>query len=427
MLGYIAGGARAVIGAVQVAAAVKPPAVRPGQSLVALLLVQNAADTRVEVAATLHLPKSFSGQSVRFVASLAAGEVGVISLPLAAQPDAREGQHKLGIEVDARPLAKPERVREADGGSLFDPRSLPPERLRRLDALKAMTFSASKRLGRNIVETGVEVLSGGAAAAADGQAAAWISLWTAADIPDDRLLLVHFGNLLRARALPQLKRANTLPPLISATVARFDKAGYALRPVEALMIAKVMALILEYAAPAGFSHPVLEAGIYDLTPALSGSPTAGPLPRWGRTYLRLLARDERAAAQTPAVIARMAYEPLLRDAIDLSFNLVERATGEDVGAESEKADYADRLLVALGGGTGIDFARAYMPLVLGGIIVNEQTATAGTNFVEALRDLWALLDERRLEAGDNGQPVIEIAEQLIERMLQTYGFRRGST
>lgn len=426
VLGYLTGGARVPVSAVQVALGVVPDEVSAGNALEVLLLVQNIADTRVDVAAVMQLPKGISGRNARLVAGLAAGEVGVMNLPVVVHPDAAAGSYKIGVEVDAKPLAKAERLREASGGGRFDPNTVRPDKARRIEALKAVRFSTSKRLVRNVLEVTVDVAPGRAARPFESEPG-WQSLWTMADVPDERVLLKYFGTTLRTRVLPQLRREYTLNPLIEATRERFAAAGFPLQPPESVLIAKVMALVLEYAAPKLHSISPLEAGVYDLTPVLTGSNEALPLPRWARAVLRLIARDERAALHVVPVLTRMAYEDLLRDAIALSFTLVEVATGEDVGTEQEMRLYADRLIESLASKSGLDFVHAYMPLVLGGIIVNEQLKTEDINFIHLMREQWALLDQRRAETGASGEAVIEIAEQLIERALQSYGFRRGST
>jgi len=420
------GGARAPVGVVQVALGVRPAVIAAGDVAEVLLLVQNAADARVDVSALLQLPKGLAGRNARLVAGLAAGEVGVMSLPVVAQPETPPGTYKLGLEIDVKPLSKAERLREASGGGRFNPGSVRADKAKQIEALKALTFSTNKRLARNILEASVEVTSGARARLLDAEPG-WQTLWTMADVPDERVLLKYFGETLRTRVIPQLRREYTLKPLTDATQARFAAAGFRLRTPETVLIAKVMALVLEYSAPKLHGFSPLAAGNYDLSPLFSGSGETAAMPRWSRSLLRLVARDERTALHAVPVLTRMAYDDLLRDAIALSFHLVENATGEDVGSEHEMQVYADRLIEKLQAQTGMDFVHTYMPLVLGGIVINEQMKTEDVNFIHLLRELWALMDERRAETGEAGAPVIEIAEQLIERALQSYGFRKGST
>ncbi len=77
----------------------------------------------------------------------------------------------------------------------------------------------------------------------------WQSLWTLADVPDERVLLKYYGDTLRTRVIPQLRREYTLTALTDATQARFAAAGFRLHTPETVLIAKVMALVLDTRPP----------------------------------------------------------------------------------------------------------------------------------------------------------------------------------
>jgi hypothetical protein len=424
ILGYITDGARANFGVVQAALGVRPRTIPVGRPFEVLLLLQNLSDVQVDVTATLHLPKNFVSKKTRLVVGLAAAEVGYVVLPVLAQPDAGVGSvQKIGVEVDAKPQSKPGRARDANGGVPIDMAGA-GALLAKLNEVKQVTFSAAKRMGRNILDAPVQLVAAKPGDKVDLNAG-WVSLWTMSDVADDAVLLKRYAELFQFRVLRQLKRENTVKPLTEATQARFEAAGFTLKGGEAAMIAKLMALILEYAAPQDNSHNPLEAGIYNLSPLLSGS--AQPMPRWVPGMLRALARDERVAAHAPQIVTKTLYEDLLRDALDLAFSLVETATGEDLGSEQEMQDYSDRVVQSLSTKTGIDFVHVYLPLVLGGLLINDQIAASDENMIELIRQMWLVLDERRFECGDDDQPVVDMAEMIIERVLQKYGYRKGST
>jgi hypothetical protein len=330
------------------------------------------------------------------------------------------------VELDVKPLNKPNRVREANGGGA-DLSDLRQYKVALVEDLKQVAFSTSKRMVGSVIDVAVEVGKGQTAERPAAPQAGWVSLWTMADLKDERILVHYFGETLRLRVLSQLQRQATLQPLTKMVEERFRGAGYPIQPAESLMIAKLMALILEYAAPRDNSHDPIRAGRYDLTGFLSGSSPTADMPRWARGMLRLISRDERAASQAVVAVTKMLQNELLWDATMLGFSLVETATGEDVGTEREMFEYATRLLRSLQTTGELDFVHTYMPLVLGGIVINDQLTTDETNFVDALRKLWVIVDERRTEGDENAEPVVEIAEQLIERALQAYGYRRGST
>jgi hypothetical protein len=411
VLGYITGGDRINLGVVQIAPGVRPKIAQAGRPFEIALVVQNACDAKVDVTINLHLPKQFAAKSARVVVGLTPAEVGYVSLPITAAHNITANTYKLGLEVDAKPLSKPNRVRTVEGGEEFDVFVLPEDRAKRVDAVRRASFAFNKRMGigKNLLEVSVQVAP------------------AAPNTADNAALLARLGDTLRFKVLPQLKRDSIVNPLTDDTLRRFNEAGYNLKRPEALMIAKVMAIILEYAAPSENSHDPLQAGDYNLTPMLTGSKKVDAMPRWARAMLRLIARDDRATNHAVAAVIRFLYDELLRDAIDYAFALVEVNTGENVGSDTEKAEYANHLLNALSEKAGLDFIYVYMPLVIAGITINERITPKEDNFVEALRELWLIMDERRVEVDYQGQPVLEMANQVIERALQTYGYRRGST
>ena len=61
----------------------------------------------------------------------------------------------------------------------------------------------------------------------------------------------------------------------------------------------------------------------------------------------MLERDERAANLPAQAITRYLYEDLLRDAVNLGFDLVNEATGEDLGSVEEQSLYREQLISAL--------------------------------------------------------------------------------
>src|SRR5690606_1705600 len=113
--------------------------------------------------------------------------------------------------------------------------------------------------------------------------------WTLADVSDLRVLLKYFGPIFRRRVLAQLRREYTVNPLAEATRTRFAAAGFPLHASEAVLIAKTMAQVLEYAAPKLHNISPLTAGTFDLTPVLAGTNETLALPRWSRALLRLIA------------------------------------------------------------------------------------------------------------------------------------------
>ena len=169
----------------------------------------------------------------------------------------------------------------------------------------------------------------------------WVSLCKLSDFGDNRLLMHHYGPTIQVNTLPKLKRTLLYQPLLDTTVSRFAEAGYPLKNAEAAVIAKLLTLILEYATPRFNAHGNIAARNFDVEALLMRDPltfeTPPVLPHWFQAFLLAVERDERAADLPTQVITRYLYEDLLRDAVDFGFDLVNEATGEDLGSSRRKS------------------------------------------------------------------------------------------
>jgi hypothetical protein len=105
---------------------------------------------------------------------------------------------------------------------------------------------------------------------------------------------------------------------------------------------------------------------------------------------------------------------------------VETATGENLGSPEEMEHYADRVIEMLKSGQGdseLDFNRVYLPLIMGGIIVNDQMLTEKEDPAELLKGISHAL-EARLQTDPNADPtIVDMTGLLLERTGQKYGYR----
>ncbi len=427
VLGALTGGERCAIGVLQLALGVRPRVARAGRPFEVLLLAQNTVDAPVDLTAVLQLPDGFVSRRARIVVGLSPMESGYVTLPVAAMAQTPAGSsYKIAMAVEVRVEGSPPRARPPERGLMLGSDDLSAENADRVEALKGVEFSTAKKFGRNSLETSIDLLSGSIGRIVDYQPG-WVSLWTLVDLRDEAALLHRFADLFRFRVLPGLQRAHTLGPLAEETASRFAGAGYPLKPVEALMIAKVMALLLEYAMPKESAHSPIAAGSYNVVPLLSHDRHLEAAPRWFHGMIRALARDQRGAFHAASVVQKLLYDELLHDAVLFAFETVSVATGEDLGREADRLHFADRLIDGLKTHEGIDFFNTYLPLVICGIMVNGQISAADENTIETMRLMWTALDERRPESGDHDQALLDLVETTIQRTLETYGFNRRQT
>jgi hypothetical protein len=437
ILGLITGGDRLNIGAVQAALAVRPQPARAGRAFESVLLLQNASNLPVEVIVSLLLPdQDAKRQKGRFVTktaklsvTIAPAEVGYVSLPAACHPETTPGAYKIGVELDVKTRGKTSRLRSPTGGGEVDPATLPEPTLNRIDALKKLTFVTAKRLGRNIIDVPFEVTLGRPEPLPELKPG-WVSVCKLTDFRDDRLLLHAYGEALQIQSLPSFKRTLVYKPLVETTAARFASAGFPLEASEASAIAKLMTIILEYASPKVTGHGYTNAGVFAITPLLERNPLtlerALMLPHWTRAMLKAIARDERVASHPVQAITRLVYDDLLRDGIEYAFELVETATGENLGSAEEMEQYADRLIEMLKSArsdSGLDFNRVYLPLLMGGVLINDQMLMEKEDPAELLKAASHTLEARLQSIPDADDTIVEMMGLLLERTGQKYGYR----
>ncbi len=436
------------VGVVQVALATRPRIVRAGRPFEVIMLVQNAADVAVDVAVRLHLPeKDAAGNKGRFIAGverLVVGinpaEVGFVTLPVATMPDtAVSSDYSVGMELSVKPLEKARRVRLPEGGGAFNPRQVSREARDQIEQLQALKFSTQKRglLRGNILETKFSVLEGKIGTPLELKPG-WVSLWTLDNQDDIELLLDKYMDVLWRRVLPVLKRDRLYEPLLARTVERFEKAAYPLTPVEAAALAKLLTLVVEFGGPgeqAAQVGPI--AGEYDVYAIIKNrraranstqvnlfeddEPTPADLPRWTKAFLRALARDDRVGRVPAKAIAYFAYDDLIHDALMFGFRVIERDTGEDLGTEEEMQNYAEMVVQKLGKQGELGFSYVYLPLLLGAVLVADQSLVGDERLVDVMKTLREIVDAREDEHTDDNDDVFDMAHRVVNLTMRKYG------
>ena len=436
ILGHITGGPRLNFGVVQVALAVRPRVVRAGRSFEAILILQNASDGEVDVAVNLHLPEQdakknkgkFVTKTGRLLVGLQAAEAGYVTLPVSCLPDtAISDGYKISMTIEGKPQGKPKRIRLAEGGGEVVIRQLKEESRSRLEDLKKLSYSAGKT---GLLGSGVSVpfsVMGGSLGQIVDLKPEWVSLWTLTDHMDERLLLERYREILVTQILPAINRSKLFPALLEETQLRFSAAGYALKPIEAVFITKLLMSILEMAAPREDNFDYLGETIYNLTLLLKkGQPGDAQLPYWTSSLLHILARDQRAAVYLEQIFTRMVYADLVRDAATHAFHMINTVTGENLGSDTDVQTYVDQLAHVLNEKGQFDFTHVYMPLILGSVIIYDRIMVQDENVSDSLIGMSNALDERGYERNADTELIFRIGETLISRALQKYGgFRAG--
>ena len=438
ILGGITGGARYNVNVAQVALGLRPRNVRAGRPFEVILLIQNASDVDIDVTATLQLPqqdakkkpKRFIAKSERLVVGLRPAEVGYVMLPVNSLPDTAIGEgYKVGVGIDVKTQGKPRRVRANDGGGQVNPEYLTEDTVTKLNDLKKLSYSTNRRgLMGTVLEAPFNILSAQIGHLIDLKPA-WVSLWKMSDHHDDSLLLTQYAEKLQTLVLPKLKRESLYPPLYEATAQRFQQSGYDLKQPEIHYITKLLVYILELAAPEDNSRDYLKDPHYDVQLALKkvlrGEQDALTLPAWCKGMLKAIEANPTVAVEQPAVaLASTGYEELLRDAMRLGFQMITTSTGEKMGSDEDMQEYANRLIGKIQAGKPVlSFSDVYLPLLMGGVIIYDRAVLKAEKMGEMLTELSRIVKSRYAEINADDDMVYHLAEQVVDRALQKFGYR----
>jgi hypothetical protein len=411
VLGAITRGARFNLDVVQFALAAQPPQVAAGGTCELILLVQNASASEVDVLLQIELPdRDQAGQKNCFVAAstrlrigLRPAETGYATLPFTILSTTQPAPGYLaGVSLDIKHMsrASPQQIRAAAGGGVCRVPDLPESAQTQMRALRELPFSIDPDRKKKYIQVSFDILPPKIVALSTARAD-WISLWTMGDLADDVAVVQQMAEPLHV-SLQQFKRENVFMPLLKATQEHFGASSYTLLPPEAIFITKLLTLVLETAA----SEPS----------------AANPHPTWPRWYTKLgrvLAQDAALAGQVEPLVTRLIYPDLVYEAVLHGFGTVGPATHEDFGTTDEMSQYAEGIVSALENNQPLDFARAYLPLVMGGIIANARITMPREQIRDTVFMLSKALERRRPEKNEANAFIFELTDQLIEQALDT--------
>jgi hypothetical protein len=228
----------------------------------------------------------------------------------------------------------------------------------------------------------------------------WVSLWTLSDYLDEYGLAQKIWPQIKTM-LASLKRDQVFMPLFKWVQARFQACQYPLQTPEALFITKQLTLILEM----GAAEP---------TPQM-------PRPAWPRWFARMahdLYRDPTLQNQIETLVTQHLFADLVYDSVTYAFTSVGTILNEEFGTPDEIKVYAVDIVNALLEGKSMDFARAYLPLLLGGLIVNTRVTMPKEQVRETVNMLSKVLEGRVREKNADNDFIFDMANELIDRAIE---------
>ncbi len=394
VLGAITGGRRLEMETLQAAVGVHPGVTMHGQPFEVLVLLQSKVDRPQEVALAAQLPlRDSSGRRLSFFlprrqlkVTLQPGEVGVVHLPVIAQPPtppAPDYPLIVNLRVKAAPDAAP--IRDAGSGR-------PPSALNispfRLEVFKQVAFCADGHAGE--LHCRFSLMSGAVPPGTFNPAPKYETLWTLRDFEQEREHLEQ-GRVIAERLAFDFTSHTVFYEVEERTRAAFAEAGMPLHPAEAVFVAKAITYVFD------------DAGQYEQIYDLDRS-------RWFSWLRSLVMQDRAVARRAPGDLAGGdLYFAALYDAVWVGLPMVEIALNEVYGTPEEHRQYAEEVVRAIQG-EALELGHAYLPLVMAGVLLNMRVTVRGENLWNNLDYLQeAMRGRARLYAGRNNPIMVGLA------------------
>jgi hypothetical protein len=373
----------------------EPVSIPPGGLAELLFLVQSAMDVPLEASLEVSLPTRTGrlGRPVEFKVAqpelgvnFAAGEVGLLRIPLTCAPDTPSGSYdiKVTFEVSTsgpgariRPLRSPGRL----GKSLIrDPVGLG------IAPIIGVGYVAEPQT-RQVLRLQVV----GEPMQSQGDLSpAFESLWTPEELPLQHKAQREVSDR-RIHILHKLPADALYAALWQESQPLFENVGVSLRLGESLFLAR----ILTYTATTFLN----KEDWYD----------ALLVPMWMQAM-----HNDLPTVDPLWVIAQVGYEHLLRLSVAMSFGLIDRAMGREVWTTEEQQGVMDLLsnTVCRRQGT-LSPEFLYLPLILGGLAIVGEMIMPDEELSQSLQ-LLAQAHQARAHIFDGEVALVnDLFEQLM--------------
>ena len=428
VLGLITGGVRFALECVQVAFGLSSETVPAGSSFEAIILLQNTVGSEIDAVLRLIVPdRDLEGQPDRFRTQmtrplrigLRPGEVGVLHWPIQTQLSTAPGnQYSLQLDVAVEHKSRDVRlIRDANGGVPFDVQEFDQDRQHMVEQLRHMYFATEVNLVKStgtlrVALTGAPqkvslltrfaVMPAGTGTLLADSKARYVTLWTEADRGSaDRLVGEAKSQL--GPLLHDLNRRNVYFPLLKSLQPRFEACGYRLWAGEAVLIAKLIALVVEMGIP---------------KPIPGGSQK--DIPRWVTRLARMSLKEAETLRETTVeqLVTQHLFDELIYDAAMYGFKILRVVLDEPLVAAEKTSEYTQQLATALGDQCEtIDLFMAYVPLVLAGLAINQRIQMPGEDLQETVLLFRRAFERRSLEETNGNAAVFAVTHALMDRAL----------
>lgn len=403
VLGAITRGPRISMPKLQAALGIFPRRTFINQPIELVLILQNMVDQHMQVVVGLQLPnQDKKGNPVvidvpkkAFTLGLQPGEVGALRVPLLPQHPTHPGTD-LPVRVAVRyqlPQGESKMVRPLTGGappSVVSVSSVEMHVLQEID-YEHFDFNPAAQL----IQSTFDIAAKRMPPPTEPLRARFKTIWRQEEMAEETELVM--AKIQEAQQLSNtFSRNSVFKPLIGLVSDRFADQGMPLHPGEAKAIAKMMT----YALDEGME---LEAGF-----SLEDS-------RWFQVLCQVLAHDDSLQNMVPGeIVTRFLFDATLYDAVILGFAVIDPKIKEDLGNANERAGHANRILEWMGAQADPDMSYIYLPLAMGGIVLNRIISLRDENPWVMLMELREATRGRAKLAAGEMTTVFKLANTLLD-------------
>lgn len=403
VLGAITGGTRISMDSMQCALGIFPQMTYVNQPVEVILILQNMVDQNMQVKVGLQLPSQdkkghpvvIDTQKKTLALGMRPGEVGVLRIPIVALPPTQPGtQFPVRVAVRYRTAAEGRAVRPPTGGA-------PPTVLSistfKLQALREVAFHAHTwNESAEIITTYFDIAPKRLPPVNQDLAPRYESLWTMEEMDEEREL-AESKREDALRVAGGLSHKLIYRKVLEGVDERFASRGLPLHPGEAKAVAKMLIY-------------TLDEGL-DLEPGFAMEES-----RWFQTLCQVLAHDPNVEHLDRGDLAvHYLLDAAMYDAIVLGFATIDPKVKEELGDLNERIGYANRVLTWFAGQGDPDPSYIYLPLAMGGVVVNLLMTPKDEN-------PWLMLDQlneatrgrARLASGDDAT-IFKIMDSLLNQ------------
>ncbi|MBC8099836.1 MAG: hypothetical protein H7Y11_10365 [Armatimonadetes bacterium] len=405
VLGEVTGGIRIDMGQLQCALGIFPRQAFISQPFEALVVLQNMVNQPMQVKVAVRLPNAdkkgapaiIDTPKPQMALTLQPGEVGILHLPMIAQPPTQPGKEypvRAAIRFRVADNAAP--LRPASGGAPAAALEISPYKLH---ALREVDFKAEPWGESNDILTGYfDLAPHRLTDKIKFPDARYEPLWTRQQMPKEQALaqarIPQAHDLADGAAHP-----NSYGAFLAAVNQRFSARGFPLLPGEAAAIAKMMTYTLDDA-------PRLEQFAVDDT-------------RWFTALCQVLAAHPElleGELERGEIIAHYVFHEVLYEAVLMGFHVLEHDIKDNLGSQAERRAFADQLLGWLAGRGEANLNYVLLPLVLGGLSISRLVRSSkNENPWDIVDGLTDALHTRLQEADDSEYVVLHLLDGLLTK------------